>query len=95
MSEIETRNLVTVAEFAEPASVSVARQVLESAGIAVFVQGENANSLLPVAFMARVQVLEVDAAAARGVLAGAELAPESLADVTAAEIADEGAVDVP
>jgi hypothetical protein len=90
--EIETGNLVTVAEFTEPASVSVARQVLESAGIAVFVQGENANSLLPVAFMARLQVLESDEKAAREVLAGAELAPESMEDVTAAEIADEGAV---
>lgn len=93
--ELATENLVTVAEFAEPASANVARTVLESAGIPVFVQGENANSLIPVAFMARVQVRASDEDAAREVLAGASLSPESIEDVTAAEIADEGTVDVP
>lgn len=93
MSEkLVTEDFVTVGEYPEPASANVARTALESAGIPVFIQGENANSLLPVAFMARVQVRTSDEDAAREVLAGAELTPESIADVTAAEIADEGEI---
>ncbi len=47
---------VTVAEFADPATANVARSALESENIPVFMQGENANSLIPVAFGVRVQV---------------------------------------
>lgn len=77
--------LVTVAEFPEPATANVARMALESANIPVFLQGENANSLLPVAFEARLQVRPQDEAAARQVLADFEADPETLESVTRAE----------
>jgi hypothetical protein len=81
--------LITVATFPEPMEANMARSALESAGIPVFLQGETANSLIPVAFDARLQVRPEDEAAARRVLDSLELSPESLAFVTAAEIADE------
>jgi hypothetical protein len=83
--------LVTVATFPEPAEASLARSVLEGAGIAVFLRGENANSLIPVAFESQLQVRPEDESTARALLNSAEDAPESLEDVTAAEIADESA----
>jgi hypothetical protein len=82
-------DLVTVAEFPEPASANLGRMALESAGIASFLQGENANSLLPVAFAARLQVRPEDEAAARAVLESSEVDPDSMDDVTAAKIAGE------
>jgi len=81
--------LVTVATFPEPAEANMARSVLESAGIQVFLSGENANSLLPVAFESQLQVRGEDEAAARALLNSAEATPESLESVTAAEIAGE------
>ena len=77
--------LVTVAEFPEPATANVARMALESANIPAFLQGENANSLLPIAFEARLQVRPQDEAAARQLLADFEASPESLESVTRAE----------
>jgi hypothetical protein len=82
-------DLVTIAEFPDPATANVARTALESAGIPVFVQGENANSLLPVAFEARLQVRPMDEAAARRVLADFEQNPETLDSVTQAEQGNE------
>ena len=81
--------LVTVAEFPDPVTANIARTALESAGIAVFMQGENANSLLPVAFEAQVQVQPPAEAAARQVLADFEADPETLESVTRAETDDE------
>ena len=81
--------LVTVAEFMEPVSANMARMALDSAGITSFLQGENANTLIPPAFAARLQVRPEDEATAREVLAGPVEAPESMEDVTAAEIANE------
>jgi hypothetical protein len=81
--------LVTVAEFAEPVSANMARMALDAAGITSFLQGENANSLIPPAFASRLQVRPEDEAAAREVLAGPIEAPETMEDVTAAEMADE------
>ena len=80
---------VTVAEFADPATANVARTALESANIEVFMQGEIANSLLPVAFGARVMVRPQDEAAARALLAAYEADPATLESVAAAETADE------
>ena len=80
---------VTVADFPDPATAHVARAALESAGIAVFLQGENANNLLPVAFGARVLVRPADEARARAVLAEFEAQPVSFDDVDAAEEAEE------
>lgn len=83
--------LVTVANFPDPVTANIARSALESAGIAVFLQGENANSLLPVAFEARVQVRPQDEAAARKVLDDFNVRPESLDVVDRAEQAGERA----
>jgi len=81
--------LVTVAEFPDPASASVARMALDAAGITSFLQGENANNLIPVAFAARLQVRPEDEAAARELLTSAIEAPETMEDVTSAEEAAE------
>ena len=83
--------LVTIATFPEPAEASLARTALESAGISVFLSGENANSLFPVAFESQLQVRAEDESAARSLLNSAESAPESLESVTEAEIAGESA----
>jgi hypothetical protein len=84
-----SNELVTIATFPEPMEASMARSALESAGIEVFLNGETANSLLPVAFTAQLQVRRQDEAAARRVLKAADNSPETLESVTAAELADE------
>ena len=81
--------LVTVADFPDPATGNVARSALESANIEVFMQGENANSLLPIAFGVRAMVRPQDEAAARSILAAFEAQPETMEAVAAAEKADE------
>jgi hypothetical protein len=81
--------LVAIATFPEPAEANLARTVLEAAGIPVFLSGENANSLFPVAFESQLQVRAEDESAARELLNSAENAPESLETVTEAEIAGE------
>jgi hypothetical protein len=81
--------LVTIATFPEPAEANLARTALESAGIDVFLQGENANSMIPIAFESRLQVRPEDEAAARSLLDAMDDDPESMESVTAAEIADE------
>jgi hypothetical protein len=81
--------LVTIATFPEPAEASMARTALESVGIDVFLQGETANSMIPVAFPSQLQVRPEDEAAARSILDGRTDAPESMESVTAAEIAAE------
>jgi len=89
MSDSKNDVFVTVGNFQDPIDANMAQTALESAGIESFIQGGNANSMIPVAFMARLQVRAQDEAAAKAILEGAEDAPESLASVTAAEIADE------
>ncbi len=69
----------------------MARSALESAGIEVFVRGEVANSLIPVAFESQLQVKPKDEADARKLLSAMDDSPASLEDVTAAELADETA----
>jgi Putative prokaryotic signal transducing protein len=81
--------LVTVADFPDPATAHVASSALEAANIPVFLQGENANNMIPVAFGVRLQVRSQDEAAARAILADFEATPETLEDVTAAEQAEE------
>jgi hypothetical protein len=81
--------LVTIAEFPDPMTANMARMALDAAGITAFLQGENANNLIPVAFAARLQVRPEDEAAAREVLASPVEAPETEEEVTAAEIANE------
>jgi hypothetical protein len=62
---------VTVGKFLEPANAQMAKGMLESAGIECFLQGENANSLLALAFRARLLVHKQDEEAARELLGGA------------------------
>lgn len=84
-------SLVTVATFPEPMEANMARSALESAGIPVFIVGETANSMIPVAFESQLQVRSEDEVAARGLLNAMNDSPESLEFVTAAEIAAEDA----
>jgi hypothetical protein len=81
--------LVTIATFPEPMEANMARSALESAGIEVFLNGETANSMIPVAFTAQLQVRQEDEAAARRLLEEAVDHPQTLESVTAAELADE------
>src|ERR1700761_2464911 len=81
--------LVTVAELPDPSSANMARMVLDAAGITSFLQGENANNLIPGAFSARLQVRPEDEAAGREGLASAVEAPGTMEEVTAAERASE------
>jgi hypothetical protein len=73
---------VTVGKFLEPSNAQMAKGALESAGIECFLQGENANSLLALAFRARLLVHLRDEAAAREILGGDgdELSAAELAD---------------
>lgn len=59
---------VTVGKFLEPTNAQMAKGMLESAGIDCFLQGENANSLLALAFRARLLVHKRDEEAARQLL---------------------------
>jgi hypothetical protein len=79
--------LVTVASFPEPADANLARSVLEAAGIEAYLR--SANSMIPVAFESELQVRAADEAAAREALESVEDHPASMAEVTAAEQADE------
>ena len=80
---------VTIASFPEPMEASMARMALESAGINVYLRGETANSLIPVAFISELQVRPEDEAAARRVLDSFTDSPASMEAVTAAELEDE------
>jgi hypothetical protein len=73
---------VTVGKFLEPSNAQMAKGALESAGIECFLQGENANSLLALAFRARLLVHQRDEATAREILGGDgdELTPTEMAD---------------
>jgi hypothetical protein len=84
-------DLITIATFPEPMEANMARSALEAAGIEVFIVGETANSLVPVAFESQLQVRPEDAIAARSLLSALDDSPQSLESVTAAEIAAEEA----
>jgi hypothetical protein len=86
----DNTKFVTIATFQDPVDANLAQSALEAAEIESFVQGGNANSLIPSAFVASLLVKSEDEAAARAVLDGAEDTPESVEPVTAAEIANEG-----
>ena len=68
--------VVTVASFSEPLEAEMARGRLESAGIQVFLSGENARIMEPGLGPLRLQVEAKDEADARAILndAGEELA---------------------
>lgn len=69
-AELDPERFVTVGKFLEPANAQMAKGALESAGIECFLQGENANSLLALAFRARLLVHKKDEAEARQLLTG-------------------------
>ncbi len=73
---MEESEVVTVADFTEPLEAEMARGRLESAGIQVFLAGENARILEPGLAPLRLQVAAEDAEDARLILAdaGQELA---------------------
>ncbi len=71
---VETgEELVGVAGFRDPSEAQMAKGMLEAAGIECLLQGENANALYPGALRVSIQVREADEAAARALLADAEL----------------------
>ncbi|MDQ2834888.1 MAG: DUF2007 domain-containing protein [Acidobacteriota bacterium] len=67
---VDPDKFVTVGKFMEPVNAQMAKGVLESAGIECFLQGENANSMLPLAFRARLLVHRQDEGNAREILGG-------------------------
>jgi Putative prokaryotic signal transducing protein len=84
----EHDELVTVATFPEPIEAAVARSALEAAGIDVYLRGETANSMVPVAFTAQLQVRAEDEQAARALLDAAEAFQGSDESLSEAENGD-------
>ena len=84
---VDPDKFVTVGKFLEPANAQMAKGMLESAGIECFIQGENANRLLALAFRARLLVHEQDEEAARQLLgsAGDKLTEEEQRELEAGE----------
>jgi hypothetical protein len=68
---LDPDSFVTVGKFLEPVAGQMAKGLLESAGIECFLQGENANSLLAMAFRTRLLVHPRDEATARELLGSA------------------------
>ena len=76
-SSEEQSGLVGVGRFLDPAEAQMAKGALEAEGIGVFLQGENANHMVPMAFRTRLLVSKPDEAAAREILQAAEaMGPE-------------------
>ena len=63
--------LVEVGRFLDPAEAHMAKGLLDSAGVESFLQGENANAIVPMAFRTRLRVRQADADAAKELLADA------------------------
>jgi hypothetical protein len=57
-------DFVTVGKYMEPTMAQIAKGILEAAGIECFLQGENANNMLALAFRARLKVRQRDEEAA-------------------------------
>src|SRR5580693_3636050 len=74
---------VTVGKFLEPSYAQMAKSALESAGIECFLQGENANSLLALAFRARLLVHKQDEETAREILG------EAVGELTGDELTEQ------
>ena len=71
---LDQDSLVPVGRFLDPSEAQFAKGMLESAGIEVFLQGANANAIVPLAFRVRLSVRREDEDTARVLLAEAELA---------------------
>ena len=70
----ENDRLVMVGRFLDPSEAQMAKGMLESAGVECFLQGENANAIVPLAFRVRLSVRSSDEETARVLLADVELA---------------------
>ena len=67
-SSEEQSGFVSVGRFLDPAEAQMARGALEAEGIEVFLQGENANNMVPMAFRTRLLVSKADETAAKEIL---------------------------
>lgn len=65
---LDPEQFVSVARFIDPVEAHMAQGMLETAGIECFLQGENANNLLGVAFRARLLVHRKDEVPAKSLL---------------------------
>ena len=65
-------DFVTVGKFLGPTEAQIAKGMLEAAGIECFLQGENANNMLAMAFRARLKVHPWDQDAAMELLADSD-----------------------
>jgi hypothetical protein len=65
-------DFVTVGKYLGPTEAQIAKGMLEAAGIECFLQGENANNMLALAFRARLKVHVWDEDAALELLAESE-----------------------
>jgi hypothetical protein len=73
---LDPEQFVSVARFVDPVEAHMAKGVLESADLECFLQGENANNLLGVAFRARLLVHRKDEATARELLSEGDVSRE-------------------
>ena len=64
--------LVRVGRFLDPSEAQMAKGMLESAGVEVFLEGQNANAMVPLAFRVRLAVRAEDEETARELLRDAE-----------------------
>jgi hypothetical protein len=71
---IQDESLVMVGHFRDPVEAQMAKGMLEAVGIECFLEGANANSLVPMAFRVRLKVRQGDEDAARVMLMEAEIA---------------------
>lgn len=71
---IAGNELVMVGRFLDPAEAQMARGMLEAAGIECFLEGANANSLVPLAFRVKLKVRQSDEDFATLLLMEAEIA---------------------
>jgi len=67
-TKVHNDEIVTIASYSDPAAAQLALTVLQDAGIEAFLSGAEANSLIPPALGARLQVRASDGAAATTLL---------------------------
>jgi hypothetical protein len=75
-------DVVTIASFNEPMEAEMAKLRLESAGIEVFLSGENARIMEPGLGPLQMQVSSDDEADARAILADPGAPPDTSPDTT-------------
>ena len=75
-------DVVTIASFNEPMEADMARLRLESAGIDVFLSGENARIMEPGLGPLQMQVSSDDEADARAILADPGAPPDTSSETT-------------